>query len=240
LFSTEIDLSKYEQQIYSQNGEDGVLRKIFEYLDVDAGFCVEFGACDGFLYSNTLQFRKNGWLSFLIDGSYENPDINLYKYWITKDNILEIFRMHKVPIEFDLLSIDIDSNDWYVWREIGKIYHPKVVVIEYNPSCGPNSDLVIEYNPQFRWDGHSIYYGGSYLANYNLGRYLGYSLVYSTHLNQIFIRDDVLAQINYTFKDTNCIAKLFKGPADEDERLKFFSHRSSLELLQQKKLTKGH
>lgn len=231
----DIDLSKYEKQIFSQTGEDGVLEKKFQVLDINKGYCVEFGAADGYYLSNTFQFRNQSWDSLLLDGAFENKNINLYREWITKDNIVRIFQKHNVPYELDLLSIDIDSNDWYVWHELGKVYKPKVLIIEYNPFYGRYEDRVIKYNPNQVWD-QSTYYGASFQAYFNLGRKLGYSLVYATTLNAIFIRDDLLIEKKLLFKDVNDPLKLYKDVPYEGapsclQSLKNMPSVSSYELL---------
>jgi hypothetical protein len=229
-FCNLIDLAQHEKQIFSQNGEDGILSKIFEVLEIDTGYCVEFGAGDGYIFSNSLQFRNIGWQSLLLDGTYENHSINLYKEWITRENILDIFNKHSVPTDLELLSIDIDSNDWYIWKELGKLYRPIVVIIEFNPACGLQEDFVIEYNPEQRWSGDS-YYGASFTAYFNLGRHLGYSLVYATYLNAFFIRDDIIREKGLQFKNANIIGKLYVGPEKCANELKKMPHQSSRELL---------
>lgn len=231
-FAEMIDLRQYEKQRFSQNGEDGILEKIFEVLDVEKGYCVEFGAADGYFFSNTLQFRNLGWEALLLDGSQENLGIHLHKEWITKENILDIFAKYQVPSEFDLLSIDIDSNDWYIWRELGKVYHPKVLIIEFNPTCGPYEDMVIEYNSQRTWDGSSTYYGASFTAYFNLGRKLGYSLVAATYLNAIFVRDDLITDRQLKFKDINQVQKIYVGPAECAGHLKHLPFTSAREILE--------
>ena len=45
--------------------------------------------------------------------------------------------------EIDLLSIDIDGNDYHVWKAIDVI-NPRVVVIEYNAKFTPHFVLQIQ------------------------------------------------------------------------------------------------
>jgi hypothetical protein len=225
-FCNPIDLRQYEGKIHSQNGEDGILSKIFELLNVSRGYCVEFGAADGYLFANSLQFREMGWEALLLDGTYDIPEINLHREWITKENIAFLFEKYQVPREFDLLSIDIDSNDWYIWKEAGKYYRPKVVIIEYNPAFGQSEDRIIKYNPQHQWKGDTNY-GASFIAYYNLGRHLGYSLVAATHLNAIFVREDLLRDKDLHFKYENDPAFLFLGPLKIHEETKNIPYISS-------------
>lgn len=94
---------------------------------------------------------------------------------VTAGNIQELFKKYDVPKDFDLLSIDIDFNDYWVWKAITD-YSPRVVVIEYNSSIPPTESRAVPYDPDARWDGTS-YFGASLLALQNLGLKKGYTLV---------------------------------------------------------------
>jgi len=210
---TEIDLSKYEKKIYSQNGEDGVIEKIFEMIGTTSKNYVEFGV-EGGWECNTRYIREScGWYGLLMDMGYENHTINLQKEVITAENINSLFTKYQVPQEFDMLSIDIDFNDFYIWIEISKHYRPRVVVIEYNATHLPNIDKVAVYHPYSYWDG-SNYFGASILALYRLGNKTEYSLIYAEDrgINLFFIRDDVLDRCPIQFKDTNCVDLIYKYP----------------------------
>ena len=156
-----INLMDYERKVFSQNGEDGVIEKIFEVIGTKSKYYVEFGVQDG-KECNTRHLRENkGWTGLLMDGGYKNQLINLQQEFIDKENINGLFKKYKVPSEFDLLSIDIDFNDFYVWKAIAS--RPSVVVIEYNASHLPNEDKIVVYDPKGRWDGTN-YYGASILS----------------------------------------------------------------------------
>ncbi|MGD0091560.1 MAG: hypothetical protein ABSE73_16710, partial [Planctomycetota bacterium] len=86
-----------------------------------------------------------------------------------------LFEQYGVPREFDLLSIDIDGNDYWVWKKLAA-YRPRVVVIEYNASVPPDEAKVMPYDPAFVWR-KTDYYGASLLALERLGRAKGYALV---------------------------------------------------------------
>jgi len=212
LWSEEIDLSLYEKSLYSQNGEDGVIAKIVQLINPPK-FCVEFGAYDGVTTSNTCLLRAQGWKCLLLDRMHEAPAQNLHKEFITQENITSLFDKYDVPLEFGVLSIDIDYNDFYVWKGIEKKYKPAVVVIEYNATHLPDVDAVVKYQPFFCGDGTN-YYGASILALYHLGRAKGYSLVYAEKegVNLFFIRDDILKAKNLVFKDMNKVEKLYRYP----------------------------
>lgn len=212
-FSEEVDLSRYEKGIFSQNGEDGILAKIFGLIGTESNYCVEFGAGDGVAASNTYFFRTQGWNCLLLDRSFEIPEYNLQKEFISKENINELFYKYEVPFDLDLLSIDIDYNDFYVWMALDPKFEAKVVVIECNGTHLPDEDKVVQYRRLYEWDGTN-YFGASIRALYNLGRAKGYSLVYqeSTGANLFFIKDTVLQEKNLKFKNMNEVEKIYNGP----------------------------
>ncbi|CAD5946236.1 tetratricopeptide repeat protein [Planktothrix agardhii] len=211
--SKQIDLSQQERKVFSQNGEDGVIKKIFEVIKTTNKYYVEFGV-ENANECNTRNLRENcGWSGLLMDGGYEKKEIGLYQEFITAENINELFQKYKVPQEFDLLSIDIDYNDFYVWKSLDEIYQPRVVIIEYNASHLPTEDKVVKYDPNAVWD-TTNYFGASIRALYNLGKIKGYSLIYANNqgVNLFFVKSSILSQIEHFFKDTNNIFLIYNSP----------------------------
>ncbi len=210
-FGEKIDLLSYEKSVYSEHGEDGILAKIFELIPPESRFCIEFGAYDGRTGSNTFLLRRQGWNCLLLDRMYADPSLNLYKEFIRSDNINEIFERYNVPKDLDLLSIDVDYNDFHLWNALSSDYRPKVVIIEYNPTHLPTQDKVVKYRPFYCGDGTN-YYGASMLALHELGRAKGYSLVYaeSSGTNLFFVRDDLIEKYQLEFADSNQVEKLYR------------------------------
>lgn len=209
----EIDLSEYEATVYSQNGEDGVIQKIFEVIEPESRFCVELGAFDGITGSNTYLLRSQGWDCALIDRTYEIPEYNLHRDFITAENINHLMEKYSVPKNLGMISLDIDYNDFYIWHALDKSYKPALMLIEYNGAHLPHEDKVVKYRSFFVGEGTN-YFGASILALYNLGRSKGYSLVYADKggVNLFFVRDDLLQKHNVTFKNMNNVEKLYRRP----------------------------
>lgn len=186
------DLERCERRITSQTGEDGALAALFSLVGTTDRHYVEFGCGDG-VQCNTAQLRLLGWRGLLLDGvaAPGAPGVVIHTAWITAENIEALFDAHGVPAEPDLMSIDLDGNDYWVWRAIRR--RPRVVVAEYNANLGCDEALTIPYDPQHRWDG-SDYYGASLPALVALARRKGYTLVHCTQsgVNAIFVRDDLL------------------------------------------------
>ncbi len=126
---------------------------------------------------------------------------------ITAENIQQLFQKYNVPNDFDLLSIDIDYNDYWVWKAITD-YSPRLVVIEYNSSIPPTESRVVPYNPDASWDGTN-YFGASLLALRNLGLSKGYTLVGcdSRGVNAFFVKSDLIKRIKI-----NDIDQLYRSP----------------------------
>lgn len=161
-----------------------------------------------------MLLRENkGWQGLLMDGSYENLSINLRKEFITAENINELFNKYQVPYDLDLLSIDIDLNDFYIWKSLDSKYKPRLVVIEYNATHLPHEDKIVKYDPYDMWDGTN-YFGASILAFYNLAKKKGYSLVYADQngVNLFFIRNDLVKDSPYTFKNINNVEAIYMRP----------------------------
>ncbi len=152
----EIDLTQYERTVYSQFGEDGVVEKIFEIIKPTHKFAVEFGASDGVRNNNMRRLvLEDGWGGLQIEGdkdkarelalNYEKyPKVQALQAWIYPGNIEILFEENGVPNDFDYMVIDIDSNDYYVWRAIHD-FRPKVVQIEYNGAFPPPELAVVTF-----------------------------------------------------------------------------------------------
>jgi hypothetical protein len=170
------DLRSHERRVYSQYGEDGVIRRIFERIGTTNRCFVEFGAKDGCALSNTANLRlHDGWTGLLMEGDARLAGGPVAHEFVTAENVNNLFARYGVPQSFDLLSIDIDGNDYWVWKAI-RGYQPRVVVIEYNIFFAPHEARTIRYDPRHVWD-ESTYHGASLAALRKLGRTKGYALV---------------------------------------------------------------
>lgn len=180
-------LTDWEMRMYSQNGEDGIIEYIFGRIGTTNKYFVELGTGDG-KECNSRYLREKGWTGVGIDGNYENETVK--KEWITRENVEKLLKKYKVPKEFDLLSIDLDSNDYWIWKAITN-YHPRTVVAEYNSCIPADQSLTIVYDPKFKSDGSS-YFGASLKALDKLAKTKGYVLAgcESRGVNAFFVRAD--------------------------------------------------
>lgn len=205
-----VDLRGSEKSVFSQGGEDGVIEKIFEVIEPTSKFIVEFGAHDGITASNARNLVLNhGWGALLIEGgpklakklakAYEaHPKAKTLESWVFPGNTEILFEENGVPEDLDLLVIDIDSNDYYVWRVMHE-FMPKVVMIESNIFFPPPQKMVIDFHPMNYWD-HTRYAGASLQSLYELGKKKGYELLYclTVSANCIFVQKQYFDRFGIT------------------------------------------
>lgn len=218
-------LHNYKRNVYSQYGEDGVLEKIFEILPELDRWCVEFGAWDGSFLSNTKNLiESKNYSAVLIEGNEKKSaelkkqhssktnvyTINSYVGFSENDSLDEILSEIPIPKTFDLLSIDIDGNDYHVWKALKK-YHPKVVVIEFNPTIQNEVRFVQAADL-------NINQGSSLRSIVELGGEKGYELVFVSKVNAIFVKKEFYGlfelesnSIEELRLDSDLITNLFVG-----------------------------
>jgi hypothetical protein len=196
------DLRAFEHRVYSQNGEDGIIQELLRRVGVKHRYFVEFGVETGVECNCAWLAHEQNWSGLFLEQSPELfhqlqanfeslPGVRCRQAVVSSSNIEEILAAEKVPVDFDLLSIDIDGNDYWVWKAI-QHWQPRVVVIEYNADYPPPIRWVMKENLEHRWDGTN-YQGASLTSLANLGRAKGYTLVAteSCGINAFFVRNDL-------------------------------------------------
>ncbi len=187
------DLEAYERKVYSQFGEDGVLEEIFARIGTTNRQFVEFGAKDGVLLSNTANLRlHHGWKGLLMDSEPGGERDLVQREFVTAENVNQLFAKHGVPQVPDLLCVDIDGNDYWIWKAITD-YEPRVVIVEYNVFFALDVSRTIRYDPDHTWDKTS-YHGASLAALYHLACEKGYALIYTDRFapNAFFVHRSTL------------------------------------------------
>ncbi len=200
------DVNVYEAKVYSQNGEDGIIKAIFQKIGTTNKYAVEIGVEDGTECNTRYLIQKAGWQSLQLDGSDNNPP-QIKQEFITAENINDLLKKYNAPTEFDLLSVDIDYNTYWVWKAI-EHYSPRVVIVEYNAAFPPTESKAVEYDPNGVWDSTN-YFGASLLAYKKLGEAKQYTLIGCDNrgVNAFFVRNDLA----HHFVKKN-IAEIYKAP----------------------------
>ncbi len=188
-------LLDFRADVFSQAGEDGVIGKVLDLLPTDAPWCVEFGASDGVNGSNSRHLIVNrGYsavlvepnepkfakLSALYDGISQVTTINAAVGFSGRDSLDRLLADHPIPHDFSFMSVDIDGNDYHVWKALAR-YSPRVVCIEFNPTIPTEVRFVQSADP-------AAAQGASLLALVELGKEKGYELVSVLPFNAIFVR----------------------------------------------------
>jgi len=192
-------LTAFELRAFSQNGEDGVLVELLRRTGEGGRFFVEFGAGDGRENNSLFLADVLAWSGLFIEGDpqraarladkYRGTCVHARNALVTPETIDDVFAAAGVPAEPDVLSIDVDGADYWIWRGLQR-YRPRIVVIEYNASLGIEAHRV---QPADRADTFDLtsYGGASIAALRALGATKGYRLVHTelTGNNAFFVRE---------------------------------------------------
>ncbi len=235
MLALHLPMPKFEDvefRAYSQFGEDGILLYIFSVIGAASKKCVEI--CGGGGNDNTANLIINhGWNGLFFEGSESHIQRGrqfygrcadtkvwppkLVQAWITAENVNSLLAEQGYSGEIDLLSLDMDGVDYWVWKAIEGI-SPRVVVLEYNNVWGPDEAVTVPYQPDFIAENNNVsplhyqrrrvantfagkpiadrvdnYFGASLAAFVTLGKQKGYRLVGCERygFNAFFVRSDV-------------------------------------------------
>jgi hypothetical protein len=190
-------LLDFKRNVYSGTGEDGIIERILQVLPSRDRWCVEFGAWDGFYESNTrCLIAGDGCSAVLIEADRakyadlrrncrDDPrviPVHATVGWSGADALDALLAATPVPVDFDLLSIDIDGNDYHVWEAVTR-YRPKVVCVEHNPTIPTGVRFVQRRD-------HAVSQGASLSSLNDLARSKRYELVAVTMVNAFFVDAD--------------------------------------------------
>ncbi len=199
---TQPPLKEFRANITSRQGEDGIIAEIFRRIGTKNKWCVEFGALNGVHDSNVWTLIKNeGWSGVLIEAdrtyfetlveNYKDTPraicLNLFLSFEGENSLDAVFARTPLPKDVDLVSIDIDGNDYHVWESL-KEYRPRVVVIEFNPTI-PNDIVFVQPRDM------AVQQGSSLLALVELAKKKGYELVEVTGANAFFVEASLMSEL---------------------------------------------
>ncbi|HEY4519770.1 MAG TPA: hypothetical protein VJH33_01900 [Candidatus Paceibacterota bacterium] len=186
-------LLQFSKNVTSEHGEDGILEHVFSVIGDGSRSCVELGALNGKHGSNVWRLiKEQHWSGILIEADptyfevlkreYAGTNticLNRFVSFEGKDALGRTLSETSLPRQFDLLSLDIDGNDYHVWESLTE-YMSRVAVIEFNPSI-PNDVHFIQARDM------GVQQGSSLKAIVELGKKKGYELVAVTETNAIFV-----------------------------------------------------
>lgn len=211
-------LSEFAQNRNSQTGEDGIVAKALSLLPNPNRWCIEFGAWNGQFLSNTFDLvNRQGYSTLLIEGDaaryrelcagYPHKAraifLNAYVGWTPQNSLDVLIEPHAIPRDPDLVSIDVDGNDYHIWKAMNEV-RPKLLLIEYNPTMANGVEFVQPADA-------SCNQGNSPAALVKLGKEKGYELIAVTRLNLLFA--DVRHYARFGIAD-NSLEALRDDPPD--------------------------
>lgn len=236
-----------EFKVFSQWGEDGIIQYLVHRVPIQRKLFVEFGV-ENYTEANTRFLAINdAWAGLVLDGSVENIAAirNDVIYWsnnlkaehafITSENINELITRNGIRGDIGLLSVDIDGNDYWVWKAIDCV-SPRIVICEYNSLFGPTARITTPYDPAFvRSRAHysKAFYGASISALTDLAAAKGYALIAgnSAGNNVFFVRSDLLGELQAVAPRDVYRESRFREFHDESGALTFDDLRTRVQKL---------
>lgn len=197
-------LNRFGKRCFSQSDEDGITLEILRRLGLSKGTFIEVGVGDG-RENNTLVLAALGWQGFWVGGeqlAYNPPEstrFRFYQAWVNKDNLGNIIDtglafLNNPPV--DVLSLDLDGNDYYLIENLLETgLRARLFIVEYNAKFIPPIEFCIDYDPHHAWAGDD-YFGASLTSFVNLFKRFDYTLVCCnahTGANAFFIHNSSIA-----------------------------------------------
>lgn len=250
------DLKKTEFKAYSQWGEDGIIQYLINNLAIKSQIFIEFGV-ETYTESNTrFLLVNNNWSGLVLDGSQSNIDYIKSDsiYWrynlkadcafINSSNINELISRNGLSGDIGLLSVDIDGNDYWVWKAID-VVNPAIVVCEYNSLWGFRDAVTTPYDPDFiRSKKHysNLYYGASIKALSDLASSKGYTLVAGNAAgnNVFFVKNELLGNLKAVSVEDAWVQSQFRESRDQSGQLTYLDYQQRRTLLAELPLVEIH
>jgi hypothetical protein len=197
-------LNRYEHQVFSQNGEDGIIAEIIRRIGGADHSFVEIGVGDG-LETNTTYLLCQGWRGYWFEADSHSVEAIRRRFKreistgqltaicaaVSVENICSLLVESGAPTDIDVLSLDIDRNTYWIWTALRNM-RPRLVVIEYNSTFPPTIDWKVDHHPTRNWNG-TAHFGASLKAMERLGDEMGYALVGCdlSGINAFFVRREL-------------------------------------------------
>ena len=235
-----------EFSVFSQFGDDGIIQFLINKVKPEEKFFIEFGV-ENYLESNTrFLLQNNNWSGLVMDGSEDNidfikkqdfywkHDLNAIGAFVTVENINRLLK--NAPKKTGLLHIDIDGNDYWIWKAITSI-EADIVIVEYNSVFGYERAITVPYDPSFvRQEKHYsyLYAGASILAFCDLAEEKGYYFVGSNSAgnNAYFIRKEKIGSLKPVAAKEGYVESKFRESRNVKGELDFIAGTDRLKLME--------
>lgn len=158
--------------------------------------------------NNTHCLLDAGWNGLWVDAKpdglkqYWRPGLTIVEKHVTLDNLCEL--LSTVPKEFGVFSLDIDGNDWWIWRQLFVLgWRPWLCIVEFNAQRPLDKRYIAPYRPAYAWDHAEQTIGASLFSMTEMAVEYGYVLHRTAsdtpHLdspNAFFVRDDLTKRLS--------------------------------------------
>ncbi len=233
-----------EFKVFSQWGDDGIIQYLINNISITNKVFVEFGV-ENYSEANTrFLLMNNNWSGLVIDGSEENIEYvkNDDIYWkynltakhsfVTAENINDLIKNENISGNIGILHIDIDGNDYWIWKTIN-VVDADIVIVEYNSVFGSKRPITTPYDASFiRTKAHysNLYYGTSLTSIYDLAKEKGYVFVgcNSAGNNAYFVKKEKAVNLKELSVDEGYVQSQFKESRNSNGQLTFLNGEKRL------------
>jgi hypothetical protein len=241
------NLHEAEFKVFSQWGDDGIIQYLIHNIDIQNKVFIEFGV-ENYTESNTRFLLMNdNWSGLVMDGSEDHVnyikndeiswryDLTAKAAFINAENINDLILKEGIKGNIGLLHVDIDGNDYWVWKNIQAV-EPDIVIVEYNSLFGNERPITIPYDPNFvRTKAHysNLFYGSSLCSLCDLAEERNYSFVgcNSAGNNAYFVKKDKIGSIKPLNAKEGFVNAKFRESRNEKGELTFLNGDKKLKLV---------
>ena len=241
------NLSDAEFKVFSQWGDDGIIQYLINHLSIANKSFIEFGVEDYQEANTRFLLVNDNWSGLVLDGSPENilkikKDEIFWKYdlraksaFITAENINELINEEGIEGEVGLLHIDIDGNDYWIWKAL-EVVDPIIMIVEYNSIFGSKRAITIPYSDDFyRFKAHysGLYAGASLKALCDLAEKKGYSFIgcNSAGNNAYFVKKGYCKDLKILNSETGYVESKFRESREENGNLNYKREGDRIEVI---------
>ncbi|CAL65532.1 hypothetical protein [Christiangramia forsetii] len=240
-------LSDAEFKVFSQWGDDGIIQYLINYLSIENKTFVEFGVEDYQEANTRFLLINDNWSGLVMDGSQQNiskirqdeifwkHDLRIKAGFITAENINELIKEEGIQGEIGLLHIDIDGNDYWIWKAL-EVVDPIIMIVEYNSVFGSERAITVPYSDDFyRFKAHysGLYAGASLKALCDLGQMKGYDFIGSNSAgnNAYFVKKGFCKDLKILNSETGYIESRFRESRDANGNLNYKRAGDRIEVI---------
>lgn len=222
---------------FSNFDEERIIEQFFSKLAHEeySRVAVDIGAGDGIKSSNTYALFQKGWRGLGVEGSRSRATRLAHAYEkfqgvaacherVTPSNVVSLLGRYGIERDFGLLSLDIDSYDYFVLDALLAEYRPRLVVTEINEKIPPPIRFVVKYDPNFSLQHH--FFGYSIASLEELCERHSYAIV-TLEYNNAFLAPRELEGV----ESVTAEEAYRRGYLERPDRSARFRQNSDMEIL---------